>query len=266
MKRFIALIFALSLFPLSTHACGADADCALGDRTYRIQMPDTAGDRPAALVFAHGYKGSARGTMRNKSLAALAERLGVALVAPDAIMDDWSIPNAPAQSTSTEVDEIAYFDALKEALISKHNIDPDRIVVAGFSAGGMMVWNLLCARPDDYAGFIPIAGTFWAPEPTSCDKPTANIIHIHGTSDKIVPLTGRPIAETHQGDVNKTLAMYIANGGYSASDSPDMTSDLSCESWRNEQEATMTKCLHDGGHSFKADHIEAAWKTLMSGG
>lgn len=266
MKRFIALIFALSLFPLSAHACGADTDCALGDRTYRIQMPDTAGDKSAALIFAHGYKGSARGTMRNKSLAALAERLGVALVAPNAIMDDWSIPNAPAQSTSTEVDEIAYFDALKETLISKHNINPDRIVVAGFSAGGMMVWNLLCARPDDYAGFIPIAGTFWAPEPTSCDTPAANIIHIHGTSDKIVPLTGRPIAETHQGDVNKTLAMYIANGGYSASDSPDMTSDLSCESWRNEQEATMTKCLHNGGHSFKADHIEAAWNTLMSGG
>ncbi|MEO1138880.1 MAG: PHB depolymerase family esterase [Pseudomonadota bacterium] len=264
MILFPAMLFALLLSSLPGHACGVDTDCTLGDRTYRIQMPDAPSTQPTgALIFAHGYKGSARGTMRNTSLQALADRLGVALVAPDAIMDDWSIPNAPKNGTSKDVDELSYFDALKETLVTTHAIDPDRILVAGFSAGGMMVWNLACARPGDYAGFVPIAGTFLAPEPTRCENPSANLIHIHGTSDKIVPLKGRPIAETHQGDVDKALAMYVANGGYSATDAPHMTSDLSCENWRNGDNAMVMKCLHDGGHSFKVDHIEAAWKLLM---
>ena len=263
MKHLIGLLFALSVLPGNAAACGAETDCQLGDHSYRIQMPSEPGNNPpGALIFAHGYKGSSRGTMRNVSLVALAAKQGVALVAADAIMDDWSIPNAPAQSTSTEVNEIAYFDALRDALVSKHGIDPDRIVVAGFSAGGMMVWNLACARPEDYAGFIPIAGTFWAPGPASCATPGADIIHIHGTSDKIVPLAGRPIAETHQGDLNKILAMYIANGGYSATDADDLTG-LTCEAWRNTDAALLMKCLHAGGHSFKSEYIESAWAMLM---
>lgn len=264
MKFVIALFLAFWFVPVSASACGAETDCTLSDRTYRIQMPDTPGtETRSALIFAHGYKGSARGTMRNKSLQSLASRLGAALVAPDAIMDDWSLPGAPQQSTSQEVDELAYFDALKDALVSRHGIDPDRIIMAGFSAGGMMVWNLACHRPEAFAGFIPVAGTFWRPVPDGCETPTANLIHIHGTADKIVPLRGRPIAETHQGDVNKALAMYASSGGYSLGEAPDINPALTCEAWRNSEDALLMKCLHEGGHSFKSEYLESAWNLLM---
>jgi polyhydroxybutyrate depolymerase len=38
--------------------------------------------RGPALVFAHGYCGSAAGVMRNKTLTGLTDRLGMALIAP----------------------------------------------------------------------------------------------------------------------------------------------------------------------------------------
>jgi polyhydroxybutyrate depolymerase len=200
--------------------------------------------------------------MRNTSLRALANQLGVAFVAPDAIMDDWSIPGAPSQSTSPDIDELAYFDALRQALITTHGIEAGRLVVAGFSAGGMMVWNLACNRPQDYAGFIPIAGTFWDPVPSRCATPAADIVHIHGTSDKIVPLTGRPIAETSQGNVTQALEMYRATGGHTATTAPQLDPNLSCEAWQTDTGTKLVKCLHPGGHGFKASYVEGAWTLI----
>jgi len=89
------------------------------------------------------------------------------------------------------------------------------MMATGFSAGGMMVWNLVCDRSTLFAGFAPIAGTFWEPMPTSCAAPPASVVHIHGTSDKTVPLLGRPIAGTHQGQVPTALEMYARHGDFS---------------------------------------------------
>jgi polyhydroxybutyrate depolymerase len=64
-------------------ACGRDTDCMVGDRSYRIVLPDIYdGDAPiGAIVFAHGYRGTARGIMRSKGLTGLSNNLGVAFIA-----------------------------------------------------------------------------------------------------------------------------------------------------------------------------------------
>lgn len=269
MRCFALLPFVIAtsgaVLTTPAQACGKETDCALGDHTYRIQLPE-GHDKTAplgALIFAHGYKGSARSTMRNASLLALADKLGLALVAVDAIKDDWSIPNAPSQSTSESVDEIAYFDTLRADLVQRHAIDPMQSVVTGFSAGGMLVWNLACSRPQDYAGFVPISGTFWDPVPQGCETPVANIIHIHGTTDKIVPLAGRPIAETKQGSLDDAFAMYLALGQHKTTNAPQIDDNLTCQAWQSASDTRLMKCLHPGGHGFKASYIEGAWAELM---
>lgn len=265
LTRFLPALALCIPLALPAQACGPDTDCTLGDHSYRIAMPDghDGTSTIGALIFAHGYKGSSRGTMRNAALRELANRLGVALVAPDAIMDDWSLANAPAAGTSTDVDELAYFDALRTDLIDQHRIDPDQSLVAGFSAGGMMVWTLACNRPRDYAGFVAIAGTFWNPVPPDCTMPPANIVHIHGTSDKIVPLAGRPIAETRQGNVDTALAMYREQGAFTVTDGLSIDDGMSCEAWQDPEGTLLAKCLHPGGHSFKASYIEGSWTLMM---
>lgn len=269
MLRYSIIIgLFMAITPLTAQACGVNSDCKLGDRTYRIQLPEGhTGKSPiGAIVFAHGYKGSAKGTMRNASLLALANRLGVALVAVKSAKDDWSIPNAPSHSTDQSVDEIAYFDALRAHLKKRHNIQPGQTVVSGFSAGGMMVWNLACERPQAYAGFVPMAGTFWAPVPPTCNAPVANLIHIHGTSDKIVPLAGRPIGNTRQGDVNKAIALYQRLGQHKATDAPQIDDNLTCKAWKTPNDTELVKCLHPGGHGFRASYLEGAWFNLIGKG
>ena len=116
-----------------------------------------------------------------------------------------------------------------------------------------MTWTVACARGDAFAGYIPIAGVFWAPEPESCRASPAPVIHIHGTSDKIVPLEGRPIDQTRQGDVHKTLAMYARHGGFGPS-AATRRGALACEERRNADGMRLDLCLHDGGHQRDTQH------------
>ncbi len=261
--RALALVLALMLPAAPAAACGPDSDCALGDRSYRIYLPQSAGDAPmGALIFAHGYKGSAAGTMRNASLIALADRLGIALVAANAAGDDWLLPNAPSGLVDTPDRALAYFDALRADILARHAIDPARLVFGGFSAGGMVTWTLACHRPGDYAGFLPIAGTFWAPVPDSCATPVAPLVHIHGTADRIVPMSGRAIGPARQGQVGAALDMYRRMGRHQPAPAPDLTPDLTCEGWQTDTGTPLVKCLHSGAHRFRTDYVEAAWRML----
>ncbi|MBY5986599.1 alpha/beta hydrolase family esterase [Roseovarius atlanticus] len=267
LAALLSLTLALMLAGLPAVACGPDTDCRIGDRNYRIYLPKGQdGAAPmGALIFAHGYKGSAAGTMRNGSLRAMADRLGIALVAANARGDDWRLPGTPSGGVTSPDTELAYFDALRADILDRNPIDPDRIVMAGFSAGGMMTWTLACHRPADYAGFIPVAGTFWAPTPDSCTMPPADIIHVHGTSDRIVPLAGRAIGEARQGDVETVLSMYRKLAGHEPSKAPALHDGLTCEAWTAPNDTRLVKCLHPGGHSFRTDWIAAAWGLIFSG-
>ena len=78
-------------------ACGVDTDCPVGDRIYRIAMPQGHnGVTPVgAVVWAHGYRGSAAGVMRNGSLRRMASDAGLALIAAQGVNGTWDLPNGP---------------------------------------------------------------------------------------------------------------------------------------------------------------------------
>lgn len=261
--RMLALIsvvsLALSVGP--TAACGVDTDCKLGDRIYRIAMPES-GTTTGAIVYMHGYRGSAKGAMRNAALKDLAHRNGLALVAAKSAGDDWRIPGVPEDPSVSGEEEFTYFDGLIDDLETRHGIDRTNLIATGFSAGGMMVWNLACRRGGSFKAFVPIAGTFWDPVPDTCPDYPVDMVHIHGTTDKIVPLAGRPIAQTHQGDVLIAIDRLVAAGGYEDKVSDLETDDLSCKIGESGDQRVMAFCTHPGGHSFKAEYLDTALDIL----
>ncbi len=248
-------------------ACGPDSDCMVGDRHYRIRLPEgfSGNEKISAIVFAHGYRGNARGMMRNKSMAEMAQKLGVALISTKSYEDDWRIPGVPRNTGTDGLIELTYFDAVVADVTSRYPIDKNRMMMSGFSAGGMMVWNLICHRSELFAGFAPMAGTFWEPEPTTCDTPPANVVYIHGQTDKIVPLMGRPIVDTHQGQVPDVLDMYSQYGGYTPA-GQNVHGELNCRENRNAAGQVLDFCLHPGGHSFKTSYVLHAWRSLEKAG
>jgi polyhydroxybutyrate depolymerase len=243
----------------SVQACGIDTDCRLDARSYRIALPTEPDPNAAlgALVFAHGYRGSAAGTMQNARLAALADRLGIAVVAADAGGPDWQLPGAPSFPGSDGAATLAYFDSLRRNLTERFDVDPERIVASGFSSGGMLVWHLACHRGDVFRGFVPLSGTFWEPLPRACPTTAVDLVHYHGTDDSVVPLDGRPIGDSRQGKVSEAMALFAESGGYRAVASPPEPG-LDCGLAMNESGQRLELCLFAGGHSYAVAHLVRA--------
>jgi len=262
----IALLASLTLGSVAK-ACGGTEACILGDRQYFIKMPPGHDGTTVvpAMVFLHGYKGTGIGSMKWQALQDAAASLGVALIVPESKGDAWSMDNAPESFSGGDAPELAYFDAMKLDVTTRFPVDPDRMVVVGASAGGMAVWMLACHRSEAFAGYVPMAGTFWDPVPESCEGPVASIVHIHGDADKTVPLEGRPIRPTHQGSVPEALAMYRAYGDFGAVTKADF-GDLRCDMQVNASGAVLNFCLFSGGHSFSPKHMVSAWKMLAESG
>ena len=91
-------------------------------------------------------------------------------------------------------------------MLARWPIDPDRILVTGFSQGGSMAWDLACRRGRDYRAFVAVSGAFWEPLPTAlrrrAGRPAAHARH----SRRTVPMAGRPIGDRwRQGDVLQGL-------------------------------------------------------------
>ena len=259
-----ALVSTIALAAIATpaaKACGRDTDCVIGDRTYRIAFPEAHdGTTPiGAIVFVHGYRGTAKGVMRNTALTALASDLGVAFIAAQAAGPDWNIPGAPSHHALEGIHELAYFDALIEDVTTRFAIDRTKLVASGFSSGAMLVWHLACYRGNSFAGFAPMSGTFWAPVPETCPTGPVNLIHYHGDEDAMVPLHGRRIENAHQGNVSEAIELISRVGDYRPVET-GRTPELQCSRQVDSNGKLLELCLFPGKHQLKAKHLVRAWR------
>lgn len=273
LAGFITVVSAGAQEPVRSQpgdACPKETGCIVASGSYRIVLPPrAAGDRPVgAIMYFHGYQGSAEETIADPGLLAVARRLGVALVAPDGAGRTWSYPGSPARNR----DEFAFVGQVLDDVVARFPIDPGRILASGFSQGGSMVWYLACRMPARFAAFAPIAGAFWEPLPERCDGPRPPLIHVHGTSDMTVPLAGRALRSgARQGDVFRSLAT-LAPGGCTApwaetARSPSGAEEIVCRIATGcGGEARLELCLHAGGHSADPAWVERAWRLMMPAG
>ena len=270
---FLISVLFFGLTSLPAAACGVRTDCEVQNGNYRIYLPeswtngeDDQADFSAprgAVLFFHGWKGSSASTINNRRLREAASDLGIALVAPNGVDGAWSYPQSPVPGR----DGLAYTKAVLDDLEQRFGIRSERVMAAGFSLGGSMVWNLSCYLGDQFAGFSPIAGTFWAPLPTSCPSDVPNLIHYHGTKDGTFPLAGRSVANGRfqQGDTLLSLDMWKSQGTCET-EAPQLTISgaLHCERRSACGGGVLELCLHDGGHIYRADWIKRSWKILAS--
>jgi polyhydroxybutyrate depolymerase len=256
--KWLAVVAALIAGPVA--ACGEQTDCVVGDRTYRIAGAENASN--GALIFAHGYRGSAAGVMRNGALKAVADDFGLALIAFNGVNGSWQLPNRPRNRAMTGAAEFSYAENVLADAQARFGLDASRVVMSGFSAGGMLTWNLACARPDLFAGFVPMSGTFWDPVPETCAGPVASIVHIHGDADGTVPLAGRVIADSKQGEVLEAMAMYARIGGFSQAVAMNVAPDLACRVSLNDAGNVLNICMFAGGHGFGTGRLRAGLEML----
>ncbi|WP_293575986.1 prolyl oligopeptidase family serine peptidase [Phaeobacter sp.] len=226
MKRFaqaaVAALAALCATPsYAEPTCGTRAGvCELPGGTYHIALPTDAPDGGAetawpTVMFLHGYGGSAAAAMRNSAMVDGLTSRGYAVIAPNALPREPGGPRSWAfLSSFGRRDESKFFDDVLQDAATKFDIDPQRAVLSGFSAGGFMTVYLACANPDQFVAYAPVSGGFWRPQPDKCAGPV-RMFHTHGWTDPVVPLEGRFIGggRFQQGDIFAGLELWRDTNG-----------------------------------------------------
>ena len=81
-------------------------------------------------------------------------------------------------------------------LNSAHGIDPSKVVIAGFSQGGMMALHLGLRQTPALAGVISFSGALLAPEKVEAETQSRPpVLLVHGRDDQVVPFQAMAIAE-----------------------------------------------------------------------
>ncbi|MEQ8966759.1 MAG: hypothetical protein RID91_13100 [Azospirillaceae bacterium] len=253
----------LLTIPPAEAACGVPADpCALDDGEYFAALPDAPEDAPW-VVWLHGYGGSATADLGREARVGPMLARGYAVIAPQALPFQ---PGEPAEWSLRDEwdryprdwdyprDDLAFLEAVIDDAATRFGLDRRRGVVAGFSTGGSMVWDLACLEPDTAAAYAPVAGGFWETMPETCAGPV-RLFHTHGFTDTVVPLEGREIAlepygRIRQADIHAGLAVWRETMGCGTdADSHEIAGELWHKAWTDCAAGSLDFALHPGGHT-----------------
>jgi len=213
--------------------------CGVDSGRYLAVAPDGPGPHPVLLYF-HGYQNSPDG-VQDKGTVTPWRREGYLTVFPEGEGGSWSNVGSPHD----ERDELAFTEAVLDDVAERFDVT-DRVVVTGHSHGSSMAWDVACYRPERVSVLVGSSGSFWVPEPVSC-KAAVPVRHTHGTSDRIMPLEGRPIGSFHQGDVLEGIEAWKGTNRCAGDPRVETVDGVTCEVWTC-ADGEVQLCLHDGGH------------------
>lgn len=161
---------------------------------YALSLPagyDPAVPRPLVLALHPGGREPYYGSWFMHTIVEPALRgWGAIVVAPDVPDENWT----------TELSEQSVL-ALLDQVRDEHAIDPDRILVTGFSMGGRGAWHFVVRRPDIFTGAIVMAT---GPGRGSLESLSETPLYIiHSPDDEVVPYAP-----------SERLALELADRGY----------------------------------------------------
>ncbi|MEQ8654623.1 MAG: hypothetical protein RIC87_19305 [Kiloniellales bacterium] len=252
-----ALLFAMGAQALD---CGGESEpCVIAGGAYHIAVPSGWQSGPA-VIYLHGFGGTGAQVIRNKGFVKGFTDRGYAVIAPTALpldgnrATDWAVRDGDSYARD---DSRFLHDVLADA-VTRAGVNPDQLLLSGFSRGGSMVWEVACLTPDFALAYAPVSGGFWLPKRLDCAGPV-HLLHTHGFADKTVPLEGRSLNDSVTGqeyiqdDIWEGLGLWRQeNACVDAPSEVVIAEGL----WRRRwgcSDGSLALILHKGGHGRPKD-------------
>jgi polyhydroxybutyrate depolymerase len=160
-------------------------------RTFHVYVPAKYdASTPDTLVFVfHGLTETGIGTTPLaieylSQMDPVSDAQGFLLVYPDGYMNSWNAGRCCGAALSSNVDDMAFFDAMLVRIESEYCIDAKRVFAAGLSNGGFFANRLACERANVVAAIGPVAGPLDI-SPCTPSRPVP-MLEVHGTADPVV--------------------------------------------------------------------------------
>ena len=151
------------------------------DRSYTIFVPDgyvAEADTPMPLVVnLHGLGSNPIEQAAVSQMHSIANRESFFVASPQAVNSDWS----------NGEDNVGFVGSVLDDVGDSYAIDSDRVYVMGLSQGGAMSYDLGATLTHRIAAIASVAGVPRVPVLPNRPMP---LLHVHGTSDSIVPYLG----------------------------------------------------------------------------
>lgn len=266
---FVGLLtYLLQEEPPPSEDYRGSVDVSGQDRRYSVHLPLDYDRRRAypLLIAYHGRTQSAVDFRAMSAFDAVANDEGFIVVYPEGFLRMWEVDDVD----QTQVDDLAFFDALLGQLRREISYDPRRVYAAGFSQGGFFSYRLACERSDTLAAVASVAGSM-TPELVAVCQPEhpVPLIVIHGVDDNNIPYDEGPHPEIAL-DVPDVLALWgtIDGCGSVVSDPlPDSADDGATT-----EQFTYTGCdapvlayvVAGGGHTWPGAPIEDTEMTRIT--
>ena len=256
--------------------------CAAGRRSYKLYVPNRqhAGGRRPLVVMLHGGTQDADDFAAGTRMNALAEEHGFLVAYPiqcksanPSLCWNWFKPEDQVRGAG----EPSIIAGITSEIIAEHDIDPQRVFVAGLSAGGAMAEVMAATYPEVYAAvgvhsglpyrsatdvasaFAAMRGDMGLPSrrhktpPASDHAPRPRTIVFHGDADHIVhPSNAAKIVEAHTkgGDtVERANARSSASRTYTRAVTRDETGTAVVEQW----------LIHGSGHAWSGGSTDGTY-------
>ena len=203
-------------------------------RSYLLHTPTRMTPHTHGLplvIVLHGAGGTGRLVAMTTNWCAIADEGQFIVAFPDATPTDLSKPqhfranpqvwvDLSGRARKTQgavplppgsVDDVAFINALLDALISSGSVDPSRVYMCGFSSGASMAFAAAGALASRIAAIAPVAGACWCAPSDDSWAPAlpgwrlprgVPMLYITGDADTLNPIAGGPLAMangTHKG-------------------------------------------------------------------
>jgi polyhydroxybutyrate depolymerase len=159
-------------------------------RSFYLRLPPhfTTSERYPLLILLHGHNNNGANVLHQAKMEAVADQHGAILVAPNGTGRfgrfglTWNVGTCCGSAQAKHVDDVAFLATLIDTLAATLPIDRSRVVLAGFSAGGMLALRVACDRSSLAAAYINVQGTM--PDTTCAPSRPVSMLLIEGDEDE----------------------------------------------------------------------------------
>ncbi len=182
MKKLIYSILSSALFVSAAHADMQYVNVGGQNRQFYVHAPSGLSENRPMVISCHGMDQDIPYQRNQAKWEQIADTANFLVVYPGGGtgFSTWDISG----------DKDANFIlAIIDEMYKKYNIDKSRVYMSGFSMGGMLTYHLMSKLSDKLAAFAPVSGHLMGGGSFNSTRPLP-LIHVHGTSDSVVPYDG----------------------------------------------------------------------------